>query len=1161
MKRALTLTFTIIFTLFTTILGAITIKGRVTAGTSPLPGVVVTDGYGFTVTDTKGRYTLQVHEESGFVYISTPAGYSNPVVDGVTKFFIPLERESGKKSYDFNLNKKQMDDNHHGFVVVADPQIYAAKEFPLLERGVDDIKATISAYNIPFHGLAPGDLISHDHTLYPQYNSVMAKAGIPFYNAMGNHDMVNYGRSFETTQWKFGKMFGPSYYSFNVGKIHYVVLNDCFYVGRDYYYIGYLEERQLSWLERDLAYLPKGSSVVVTLHIPTTLSKKDRDKFSYEKSGSTMANHKGLYKILEPFKTHIISGHMHTNHNEVISGNLFEHVTAAMSGAWWQGELCTDGTPKGYGLYIASGDSLSWYYKSVGKPLTHQMRLFTGEDDQSFGDYVVANVWNYDPLWRVELWEDGALTSAMEQFETYDPQARDIYSDKDKLEHKWIYPTLSNNFFRAKPKSENSEVEVVVTDRFGNVYREKLRSRTHFDVVIIGGGASGTAAGIKAASMGARTLIVEEFDWLGGMLTSSGVSAADGNHKLRGGIWGRFRDSLEKRYGGVQGLKSGWVSNTLFEPSVGAKIFANMAAKEPRLKVWFRSTATQITRAGATHAGHAAGQQAEHAGEAVGHYPGQYWSLTIERNGKPVQITSALIIDATELGDVAKKLGVKYDIGMDSRYITGEEIAPEQENDIIQDLTYVMVLKDYGKDMTISKPKNYNPSLFYCSTISKKCKNPKEKQRLWSPEMMITYGKLPNNKYMINWPIEGNDYYTNILEMTSAQRAIELEKSKEHSLAFLYYIQTELGYKNLALADDEFPTADRFPFIPYHRESRRIDGLIRFTINDISDPYGTSHPAATSATSNSHGSSNLNGRTKRLYRTAIAVGDYPVDHHHTRYEGWEALPDLHFYPVPSYGLPLGTLIPKDVDGLIVAEKSISVTNLVNGTTRLQPVVLQIGEAAGALAALAIKSGQPFAQIPVAQIPVAQIPVRDVQRAILDGGGYLLPYLDLPAGHPHFKAIQRIGVTGIIKGVGMNKGWENQTWFQIDSLITIQELQSGLNDLYNPNYSPSATPPVSTPITTPAITPATATAITATSPVTPATLANLIQIYLQTGNIQTGNTGNILKLIEKEWNALSLKNFAPDKKLTRLECALLIDKILNPFDNIKIDITGSPFPIK
>ena len=133
-------------------------------------------------------------------------------------------------------------------------------------------------------------------------------------------------------------------------------------------------------------------------------------------------------------------------------------------------------------------------------------------------------------------------------------------------------------------------------------------------------------------------------------------------------------------------------------------------------------------------------------------------------------------------------------------------------------------------------------------------------------------------------------------------------------------MQKELGMNTLGLADDEYPTEDLLPFIPYHRESRRIHGLVRFTENYIREPYTQKY---------------------KLYRTTIAVGDYPIDHHHKRYTGKEQLPDLSFYPIPSYGLPLGTLIPRDVEDLIVAEKSISVSNIVNGTTRLQPVVLQI----------------------------------------------------------------------------------------------------------------------------------------------------------------------------------------------------------------------------
>ena len=90
-----------------------------------------------------------------------------------------------------------------------------------------------------------------------------------------------------------------------------------------------------------------------------------------------------------------------------------------------------------------------------------------------------------------------------------------------------------------------------------------------YDVVIVGGGTSGTAAAIQAARSGAKVLLVEEHEWLGGMLTSAGVSATDGCYKLRGGIWAEFRDSLEAHYGGPEALKTGWVSNVMFEPSVG----------------------------------------------------------------------------------------------------------------------------------------------------------------------------------------------------------------------------------------------------------------------------------------------------------------------------------------------------------------------------------------------------------------------------------------------------------------------------------------------------------------------------------------------------------------------------------------------------------------
>lgn len=405
------------------------------------------------------------------------------------------------------------------------------------------------------------------------------------------------------------------------------------------------------------------------------------------------------------------------------------------------------------------------------------------------------------------------------------------------------------------------------------------------DVLIIGGGASGVTAGIQSARMGAATLIVEETEWLGGMLTSAGVSAVDGNYDLPAGLFGEFRGHLADYYGGLDSLKTGWVSAVLFEPSVGNKIFHEMVDAEKNLKVWHNATLVKLER------------------------ENDAWIAQIQMKDNTIKkIHAKILIDGTELGDIAKMCGVKYDVGMESRHDTKEDIAPEEKNNIVQDITYVAILKDYGKDVTIPCPEGYNKDEFACACASHVCITPKEPDRVWSKDMMITYGKLPNNKYMINWPIEGNDYYVNLIEMTREEREEALKYAKHYTMCFVYFLQHELGFNTLGLADDEYPTADKLPFIPYHRESRRIHGLVRFDLNHACEPFRQSQP---------------------LYRTCIAVGNYPVDHHHTRYHGYEELPNLYFHPIPSYGLPLGTLIPKDVEGLIVAEKSISVSNIIN----------------------------------------------------------------------------------------------------------------------------------------------------------------------------------------------------------------------------------------
>lgn len=518
------------------------------------------------------------------------------------------------------------------------------------------------------------------------------------------------------------------------------------------------------------------------------------------------------------------------------------------------------------------------------------------------------------------------------------------------------------------------------------------REVLHTEVLVVGGSASGASAALSSARLGVKTTLIERNSWLGGMLTAAGVSAVDGNTKLPSGIWGEFRDSLINHYGSKKALQTGWVSNHLFEPSIGNQIFQNMIKNETLIEPYFGVKVAAIEK------------------------NDKGWKVEVDGKHQTFTIQTKIIIDATELGDIVAKVEIPNDIGMDSRQTYGEDIAPEKENNVIQDLTYVMILEDYGVDKTIEKPKGYDPQVFYCASDSNLCQNSEFLNRtLWPKDSLLSYGRLPNGKVMINWPINGNDYYVNAIEQTEKEREKSFEAAKRKSLQFLYYLQSELGFNTYGLSEDEFPTSDGFPLIPYHRESRRIHGITTLTLNHIARPYD---------------------QEQLLYRTGIAVGDYPVDHHHASHPNAANLPELHFYPVPSYSLPMGCLLPKEMENFIVAEKSISVTNIVNGTTRLQPVVMQIGQAAGVLAALSIKG----------DIPPKSVDLREVQNQLLAQGGYLLPYLDVTKNHPRFKVYQRIGATGILRGTGMNVGWENQTWFFPDQKMSSKDLDHALSIL-------------------------------------------------------------------------------------------------------------------
>lgn len=513
---------------------------------------------------------------------------------------------------------------------------------------------------------------------------------------------------------------------------------------------------------------------------------------------------------------------------------------------------------------------------------------------------------------------------------------------------------------------------------------------TRTQIAIVGGGASGVSAALQAARMGNEVLIIESTEWLGGMLTSAGVSAIDGNHNMPSGIWGEFRSHLYDHYGGPDSVFTGWVSRTLFEPSVGNEILQKMVAQEENITVlngWLIDSVTvvdnQITKA-------------------------HFFNQDNERK----TVIADVFIDGTEYGDLLALAGASYSLQMETFEETKEDAAPREKHPYVQDLTYVAILEDIGPNSLslVEKPANYDASEFDCM-CKQVCTKPA--QDLIDCDFMLDYGRLPNDKFMINWPTKGNDYYAEILEKNYTERDSILHLAKEFTQSWIYFMQTVGGYTNLVLAENEFPSEDGYPLIPYIRESRRLVGVDRLFLYDIIDPYA------------------LPERT--IYKSGIAVGDYPVDHHRKK----NPVPKQFDFPkIPSYNVPYGTLVPETINGLLVAEKSISVSNLVNGTTRLQPVVLQLGQAAGAAASLAVQGGkQP-----------RDIDVRELQKVLLDAGMWLMPYMDTQPDNPAFTSIQRVGLSGIMRGEGIPFQWANETRFYPDSTVEISNFEEILTRL-------------------------------------------------------------------------------------------------------------------
>lgn len=581
------------------------------------------------------------------------------------------------------------------------------------------------------------------------------------------------------------------------------------------------------------------------------------------------------------------------------------------------------------------------------------------------------------------------------------------------------------------------------------------------DVVVIGGGASGVAAAIQSARSNLKTILVEQGPWLGGSMTSGAFCILENNRNLPTGLYAEFRQRINNYYKLRLGYDTTLNAVLRFEPVAGASVLKKWTDTVKNLTVKLNTPFVGIKK------------------------DGTGWEVSISTNGRTDIIKAKSVVDATELGDVATKAGAIFNTGFDSRKDTGEELATTNPTNQIQDMSWLAILKDYGKGVnkTIAKPDGYELASYACL----------KKDAI---KKLLASAQLINDKYLINFEgCGGNQYSVTSNDLLPENRADTYKKSKLQTLGLIYYLQTELGYKNLGLSD-EFGTTDHLPLIPYTRENKRAYGLVRMVIGDVYTPYD---------------------RGSKLYRTSIGVADaLPGQHYIT-----PGVPKINYPPFPAYTIPLGAVVVKDQDNLFVTEKALSVTHLVNGSITDPAVQMSLGQGVGAAAGWCAFYKK----------TTKELDVRKIQDEIMIYGGSLMPFSDIPKKDPDYRAIQQVGASGLLPGYQEPHGKSAAVLFMPDTVVYTADIKPLMNDMYARAFL----------------------WFNKTQPGEVFTVANLLSYISE---MSLTDPAVLQKMMVAAWKTKYkfTKNFDPKRPVTRREFAVLANKYLNPFSR-KLDLSG------
>lgn len=508
-----------------------TVYGVVSSAGSGVPNVVVSDGAEVTVTDERGIYQLKSAKKWGYVFISVPSGYEVPSDGVLPKFHDDLK--GGRdvvERVDFSLVKINQDAY----------KVFMLGDMHLANRTSDsrqfsEFTSDLTAYmgrhsGERMYAITLGDmtwdLYWYSNKFYfPEYLSAINAQvkGLQIFHTMGNHD-----NDFKTTSdfdaaTTYVNYIAPTYYSFNIGKVHYVVLDDidCSnYDGTDSRdYDKRLSTEQLNWLAKDLAYVDKATPLVITTHAqifyPSGVSgfKIDHD----------VANTTSLFNILDGYKVHFVTGHTHMIFNvtpdaPIVGGRGFhEHNSGSVCASWWWSDHLTpgvhisiDGTPGGYAVWDVSGTDFKWTYKSTGWPEDYQFRSYDLNNvhfsmadvplmpssvpasvKNAYLQYVDAypansrnevliNIWNWSSDWTLKVTTETGSELTPTQVEAYDPLHIAALSVKrfnnEKLTSTPSFITKKfTHFFKVKAPDADTDLVITVTDEFGNTWTENMQ--------------------------------------------------------------------------------------------------------------------------------------------------------------------------------------------------------------------------------------------------------------------------------------------------------------------------------------------------------------------------------------------------------------------------------------------------------------------------------------------------------------------------------------------------------------------------------------------------------------------------------------------------------------------------------------------------------------